>query len=59
MKVVRSPLTAAALGKASGNPSMLAPMDALVAVAGPDDFDSACMPPFMLHYLAEALARRG
>lgn len=60
MKVVRSPVTAAALvERVAGfiarqdEPEL----DALVAVAGPDDFDAASMPPFMLHYLAEALAR--
>ena len=62
MKVVRSPLTAAALvervaGFIAGQDKP--ELDALVAVAGPDDFDAASMPPFMLHYLAEALARRG
>ncbi len=58
MKVVRSPLPAAALvervaGFIAGQDE--AELDALVAVAGPADFDTKDMPPFMLHYLAEAL----
>ena len=58
MKVVRSPLTSAVLiervaGFIAGQDKP--ELDALVAVACPDDFDAAHMPPFMLHYLAEAL----
>ena len=58
MKVVRAPCAAAALIErvAGFIASQDKPeLDALVAVAGPDDFDDAHMPPFMLHYLAEAL----
>ena len=58
MKVVRSPLRSAQLIErvagfvaAQDEPEL----DGLVAVAGPDDFDDAHMPPFMLHYLREAL----
>lgn len=58
MKVVRSPSSAASLVErvagfiaAQSEPEL----DALVAVADSDDFDAARMPPFMLHYLAEAL----
>ena len=58
MKVARSPLPAAALvERVAGFIACQAKpeLDALVAVAGPDDFDAAHMPPFMLHYLAHAL----
>lgn len=58
MKVVDSALTAAELvervaGFVSGQDKP--ELDGLVAVARPDDFDRRQMPPFMLHYLAEAL----
>ena len=58
MKVVRSPLPASALvervtGFIAGQEKP--ELDALVTVAGPDDFDAERMPPFMLHYLEEAL----
>ena len=58
MKVVRSPLPSAALVERVAcfiSEQAKPELDALVAVAGPDDFDAAHMPPFMLHYLEEAL----
>lgn len=58
MKVARSTLPAAALVErvAAFVAGQAEPeLDGLVAVAGPQDFDAAHMPPFMLHYLAEAL----
>ena len=58
MKIARSPLTAAALvERVAGYIARQdePELDALVAVAGPGDFDAGHMPSFMLHYLAEAL----
>ena len=58
MRMATSPLSAAALVErvAGFVASQAEPeLDGLVAVAGPLDFDEAQMPPFMLHYLAEAL----